>query len=95
MTNQSSTIDDAYHDRNQAVMAMAKLAMQQGYTVGLRNDPAQPDWPVLMIDLPSGQVGWHLPKEEVIGEWPEYDKEWDGHLLADKRERIDRFLTDK
>lgn len=96
MTNQSTTIDDAYFDRNQAVLALAKLAGQLGYTVGLRSDPDEPDnWPVLMIDLPTGQVGWHLPLHEIVGEWPEYDKEWDGHSLEEKRERIRRFLDRK
>ena len=92
---QSSTLNDAYFDRNQAVQVMAKLAGQLGYKVGLRVDPAEPDWPVLMIDLPSGQVGYHLPREEVIGDWPAYEKEWDGHSLAEKRNRMERFLTGK
>lgn len=74
---------------------MAKLALQQGYTVGLRIDPDEPDWPVLMIDLPTGQIGYHLPKDEIIGEWPEYEKEWDGHSLVEKRERIGRFIDGK
>ena len=93
MTEQSSTIDDAYFDRNQAVMALAKMAMQSGYRVGLKKDPDEPEWPVLMIDLPTGQVGWHLPVNEVRGDWPEYDKEWDGHSLEDKRQRIMSFIT--
>lgn len=90
---QSSTLDDAYFERNQAVMAMAKLAMSQGYKVGLRVDPAEPDWPVLMIDLPTGQIGYHLPKDEVVGEWPDYEKEWDGHSLAEKRKRLKKYIA--
>ncbi len=91
-STQSSTLDDAYFDRNQAVMAMAKLAMLHGYTVGLHTDPDEPEWPVLMIELPEGQIGYHLPKNEIIGEWPVYDKEWDGHSLDEKRARIDKFI---
>jgi hypothetical protein len=34
MTDQSSTLNDAYFDRNQVVMALAKLAIQQGYKAG-------------------------------------------------------------
>jgi hypothetical protein len=92
MTNQSSTLDDAYFDRNQAVMALARLAQTLGYTVGLRTDPDEPDWPVLLIDLPAGQVGWHLPKAELSGDWPSYDKQWDGHSLEEKRERLKTFI---
>lgn len=61
--NQSSTLDDAYYDRNQAVQAMAKMAQQLGMKVGLRQDIDEPGWPVLMIDLPTGQVGYHLPED--------------------------------
>lgn len=92
MINQSSTLDEAYFDRNQAILALAKLARQQGYTVGLRIDPAEPGWPVLMIDLPTGQVGWHLPAAEIVGDWPSYKKEWDGHSLEEKRERLKQFI---
>ena len=80
-------------DRNQAVQAMAKMALRLGMKAGLRRDPNTPGWPVLMIDLPEGQVGYHLPEDEVAGDWPDYDKEWDGHSLAEKRERVARFLT--
>ena len=93
--NQSSTLDDAYFDRNQAVQALAKMALRLGMKAGLRRDPESPGWPVLMIDLPTGQVGYHLPEKEVIGEWPEYEKDWDGHSLAEKRNRVARFLAGK
>lgn len=92
MTNQSSTLDDAYFDRNQAVQAMARLAAAKGFRAGLRTDPNEPDWPVLMIDLPTGQVGWHLPKAEIVGTWPEYLDPWDGHSLEEKRKRVRAFL---
>ena len=93
MTDQSSTLNDAYLDRNQAVMALAKLAIQQGYKVGLRKDPNEPDWPVLMIDLPTGQVGWHIKKQDLMGLWPDYEKEWDGHSLEEKRDRMEAFIS--
>ena len=91
--NQSSTLDDAYFDRNQVIQALAKMALEQGMKVGLREDPSSPGWPVLTIDLPTGQVGYHLPEDQVVGDWPDYDKEWDGHSLAEKRERVARFLA--
>ncbi len=93
--NQSNSKDDAYFDRNQAVQVMAKMARQLGMKVGLRQDIDEPGWPVLMIDLPTGQVGYHLPEDQVVGDWPEYDQEWDGHSLAEKRDRMERFLTEK
>ncbi len=92
MTDQSSSLHDAYFDRNQSVMAFARLALKLGYHVGLKTDPDEPDWPVLMIDLPGGQVGWHLPEDEIIGDWPEYSGEWDGHSLKEKRKRLKTLI---
>jgi hypothetical protein len=89
---QSSTLDDAYFDRNQAAMALARVCGSYGFPFGVRADPNEPDWPVLFIDLPQGQVSWHLPKGELPGEWPTYDKPWDGHTLEQKRERIAAFI---
>ncbi len=92
MTNQSNSKDDAYIDRNLAVLVLAKLAQQQGYTVGIKQDPKEPDWPVMMIELPSGQVGWHIPASELIGEWEPFLGEWDGHNLNEKRQRLTEFI---
>ena len=88
MTNQSSTLDDAYFDRNQSVMVLARMALKLGFNVGLIDDPDEPEWPVLMVDLPTGQVGWHLPKDEIIGDWPQYNGRYDGHTLKEKRRRL-------
>ena len=90
---QSDTLGEAYFDRNQAAMALAKLAQAQGMKVGLRVDHKEPDWPVLMVDLPTGQVSWHLPKDEVVGQFPEYIQEWDGHDLETKRQRMEAFIV--
>ena len=89
---QSNSREDAYFDRNQAVMALAKLAMQLGYTVGTCEDPNEPGYDLLMIDLPTGQVSWHLPENDLRDKWPSYKKPWDGHLLQEKRERIAEFI---
>lgn len=80
---------DAYFDRNQAVLALARLAKAQGLVVGVKEDP---EWPILFIDLPTGQVSWHIAKKELVGEWPEYSGVWDNHTLEEKRERMKRFI---
>ena len=90
---QSDTLSEAYFDRNQAAMALAKLAQAQGMTVGLRIDPNEPEWPVLFVFLPTGQVSWHLPKDEVVGQFPEYEQEWDRHDLEVKRNRMEEFIN--
>ncbi len=92
MSNQSNSKEDAYLDRNLAVMALAKLAKQQGYSVGIKQDPQEPGWPVIMIDLPTGQVGWHIPESELCGAGLEYHGDWDVHTLNKKRQRIKDFI---
>ncbi len=86
--NQSSGIDEAYLDRNQAVQLLARAAQSLGWQMGVRIDPDEPGWPVLMIDLPSGQVSWHIKADELVGMWHAYQGEWDGHSLDEKRRRM-------
>lgn len=89
----SSTLDDAYFDRNQAVMAFARLAMEKKWKTGIRVDPEEPDWPILYVKTPQGQVSWHLPVSEIdLNEWPVFGEEWDGHSLEDKRQRMAQLL---
>ena len=44
-------INEAYTDRNLAIQVLARLAQQIGWEVGLRTDPDEPDWPVLVVEL--------------------------------------------
>lgn len=94
MSSTQSTSDEAYFDRNQAVLALARLALDGGHSVGLGIDPSEPDWPVLYIDLPgAGQVSWHLPATEVdLSSWPRYPGVWDGHDVEEKRRRLALFI---
>ena len=89
--NESSTLEDAYFDRGQAVLALAKLARAQGYDVGVKSD--DPEWPILFIDLPTGQVSWHFKASELQGDWPEYSGQWDNHNLEEKRSRVKEFIA--
>ena len=93
MTSQSR-LEEAYFDRNQLVLAFARLAQAQGWRVGVGTDPGEPDWPVLYVDAPAGQVSWHLPKAEIdIATWPRYPGQWDGHDVAEKRARLARLIV--
>ena len=90
---QSDSMGEAYFDRNQAAQALAKLAQAQGMTVGVKKNEEDPEWPILFIDLPTGQVSWHLTADEVVVKFPEYEGEWDGHDLDVKRQRVESFLA--
>jgi hypothetical protein len=88
--NFQSEPDEAYVDRNLGVQVLALLAMRQGYRIGIRN--REDDWPILYVDLPTGQVSWHIPKDEIVAFFPDYPGEWDSHDLKEKRDRLRRFL---
>jgi hypothetical protein len=93
-TGAMAALDDVYAERNDAVLGFATLAMRVGYKVGYLADPAEPDWPVLMIDTPEGQVSWHFKRGELPRGIPAYDGEWDGHDTPEKYARLRRFVDD-
>ncbi|GAB6139082.1 hypothetical protein [Halanaerobaculum tunisiense] len=72
-----------YEARNKAVLQAMSSAIEKGYDAGIRMDYTKPDFPVVYIELPTGQVSWHLP---------EHKKEWDGHSTEEKYERINEYL---
>ena len=85
-----SVPDEAYFDRNQASQVIAKLALKLGYRAGIRN--RDEEWAILYVDMPTGQVSWHIPFRELVDGLPDYADEWDGHNLQQKRERLSMFL---
>lgn len=82
---------DAYAERNAVVLAFAHLGELMGWEVGKLIDPREPDWPVLMVDTPAGQVSWHFKAEEMPATMPNYPGAWDGHSTAEKYERLARL----
>lgn len=81
-------LDDAYAERNMVALGFATMACMLGWTVGQLVDPAEPDWPVLMIDTPAGQVSWHFRTEDMPEAIPPYPGEWDGHETTEKYQRL-------
>lgn len=57
------------------------------------SDPTTPDWPVLYIESPKGQLSWHIHPDDkdvfddfnipVVEDYP-----WDGHTNEEKYRRI-------
>jgi hypothetical protein len=83
--------DAAYRGRALAAVALAHAALALGLRAGVRIDPDQtPEWRhVLMVELPAGQVSWHIAEADVpllVG-LPDY-QEWDGHTPAQRDERL-------
>ena len=86
----------AYFERNQCVTALCKLALQLGLKAGRAVHPKEDtewdeDWRhMLFIDLPTGQVSWHIHDTEawLFDDLPWYDGEWDGHTTPEKYKRV-------
>jgi hypothetical protein len=90
-------LDDVYRERAHLV---AHLAAVYPSVLVYRADPDAPDWPVIFIRLPAGQVSWHVNPEDLdlfdhvnVG-----TETWDGHTTDEKYARLDahtRALTQK
>lgn len=85
--------DNAYAERDRCLVLMALMAQRLGLKVGMGIDPKadSPEWAsVLFIDLPAGQVSWHIHESETswfyfVGA---YDGEWDQHTTDEKYRRV-------
>lgn len=84
--------DQAYHERNELVAALARI-----YPSGLATTDIpgwDPKWHgCVYIDLPTGQVSWHFHDSEafLFEGLPPYRGEWDGHTTEQKYERLARL----
>lgn len=74
--------DTDYERRYPLVFRALHLALALGYAAGIRIDAAEPEWPVAYIELPTGQVSWHMPQHPA---------EWDGHTTEEKYRRTTAF----
>lgn len=87
--------EQIYKERDMILVLLARLAIENGYTVGIGIDEEKPDiWKyVLYIDLPTGQVSWHILENELP--WfsfvPGYEKIWDGHSRKEKYLRLLKY----
>ena len=91
-----SAKDSAYTERNRCVAAIARLALANGWRAGLGSHQGDdltwdPEWrTIVFIDLPAGQVSWHLHDSEValFEGLPPYPGFWDGHTTEEKYARL-------
>lgn len=90
---------EAYADRNLVAQAFAWAMEEAGWPVAWGVDESEPDWPVLYIETPQGQVSWHIPKAERIYEPPVRPEHgpvaWDGHTKEQKFERLRAALRER
>ncbi len=53
---------------------------------GIRFDPEEPDWPVAFIELPTGQISYHLEPHDIA---------WDKHTTEEKQIRILNYVANE
>lgn len=78
--------DADYAVRNPLIYEALYLAQKCGYPAGIRLDPDDPTWPVVYLELPTGQVSWHIPEHVNL---------WDGHSTSKKYRRIQKWLRER
>lgn len=83
-------LDSVYRERNQIAAGLAHLVMVAGGNAWIGHDPSEPDWPVLFIELPTGQVSWHFAPTDVdlLEGIPTSERPWDGHTTEEKYQRL-------
>lgn len=84
MRNDSSK-NKAYREVAEMAAALARL-----FPSWVNVDPAEPDWPVLYAQLPSGQVSWHFSRDDLdlIADIQRVGPPWDGHTREDRSARL-------
>jgi len=99
LTNQKNL---AYAERNACVAAIAALALQRGWPVGLgKHDLTDAAWDptwrnIVFVDLPGNlQVSWHIHDSELadFAFLPPYEGVWDGHTTEEKYARLKMLGT--
>lgn len=81
---------DTYTERAELVALLTRI-----FPSWVLTDPAEPDRPVVYVQLPTGQCSWHISP----GNWAEIfahlglpceGPPWDGHTMEQKYERVRR-----
>lgn len=85
---------DIYRERAHLVAHLARLYP----SVLSYSDPAEPEWPVLYVDTPEGQMSWHISRSDLdlfehVALVPADDSRalWDGHTTDNKYARLARL----
>lgn len=91
-------VSDGYHTFEELYQHRQLLFFAFAKSVDCRRvwKPHYPGWPVLFIELPSGQISYHFEEKYIpivdkiafrVDDYP-----WDGHVSSDVLQRIEEFL---
>jgi hypothetical protein len=93
--------NEAYAERDQVVVTLFRIGADLGWRVGWAPHEGEswgPEWArAFYVDLPTGQVSWHLPRERwTLVDWmPAYSGRWDGHSTEEKYRRLAALAPQK
>jgi len=80
---------------------IAHLATVHPAVIVLGSDPELPEWPVIYVDSPEGQLSWHLSGDDmdlfrhVRITTGEHAPTWDGHTTEEKYERLSALVASR
>lgn len=80
--------DSVYRERAHLLAHLAVI-----YPAHLQADPAEPDWPLLVLELPTGSATWHIADSDLdLFGHVRTDRftPWDGHSTEEKYRRLDQ-----
>ena len=95
---QETERQELYTDRNLAVLLALKEFQENGGEVGWKEaDDTDSDWVIVWAKLPEGQVGWHIPRQDLncMGWLEKKHIEYDGHTTVDKFQRLINYLEEE
>lgn len=75
-----------YRNRTFHLYEALHLAIQCGYKAGIRIDKEDPEWPVIFIELPTGQISYHVEQHPF---------RWDNHTNEEKDARLLAYVADE
>lgn len=95
--SESKTKSDVYRERNLLALAFlgayASAHNREGEAAEMgwwpdTDDVNGEEWAVVWVNLPQGQVGWHVPLE-MVPDWLERrDPDYDGYSTHEKNRRV-------
>ena len=87
-------VQKVYAERNMCIALLCRMAQALNLSLGIGKHQGEnwdEEWQnVVFIDLPAGQVSWHIKNSELenFNGIPAYHGEWDGHDQAEKYRRV-------
>lgn len=78
--------NELYHER---ALLLSVLTLHYPSIIG--TDTKEPDWPVLYVSTPAGQISWHIAANDLelfkhVNRTS--NAKWDGHTKAEAMDRL-------